>query len=235
MFVSCCKVFGYLVNVFSIECLLEGKYFMLEFSKIDRDFRVYRDNEVFLFGASKAGKRAKEIIEELGKISIKGFIDNNEEKCGKDFCGVNVISFSDFEKVYQKHDSNIIIQISSTFEKEILKQLEKSKIYNYISYSEFNVRLRLLERYLVSKGNQPLKEWLYKCDWYSDISLKMKELRDVYFERKALVGGDSFDIILSPPKTGNTTIMNSFKDEWESLFRLQHSYKYLDKELYNSG
>lgn len=88
-------------------------------------------------------------------------------------------------------------------------------------------------RYLVSKENQRLKEWFYKCDWYSNVSLKMRELRDGYFEGKALLGRNSCDIILSPPKTGNTTIMNSFKTDWENLFRLQHSYKYLDRELYN--
>ena len=92
---------------------------MLEFSKIDKDFNVYKNNDVYLFGASKAGIKVKEILEKNG-VHIKGFIDNNELKHGTEFCGINVFSFSDYLKV-SKDTTSTLIQISSTFEKFITK------------------------------------------------------------------------------------------------------------------
>lgn len=204
---------------------------MLEFSKIDKDFNVYKNNDVYLFGASKAGIKVKEILEKNG-VHIKGFIDNNELKHGTEFCGINVFSFSDYLKV-SKDTTSTLIQISSTFEKEIITQLENNKIYNYITYTEFSIRIRQLGRYLVSRENQKLKEWFYECDWCDRILTNMMEINNFYFEKKGLTGESILNLNCAPPKTGNSTIVSSLNYYWKDPVSLQHSLKFLDKKLYN--
>lgn len=204
---------------------------MLEFSNIDKDFSVYKNNDVYLFGASKAGIKIKEILEKNG-VHIKGFIDNNKEKSGRKFYNTYVFSFSDYLKINQ-NIHGILIQISSTFEKEIIIQLENSKIYNYITYTEFMVRTKQLGKYLVSKENQELKEWFYKCDWYDRTLTNMKELNDFYFEKKGLVKENILNLNCAAPKTGNSTIVSSFSYHWRNPVSLQHSLKFLDKKFYN--
>ena len=46
---------------------------MLGFSKIDKDFLIYKNSKVYLFGAGRLGKRCKNILEKQG-ICISGFI-----------------------------------------------------------------------------------------------------------------------------------------------------------------
>lgn len=204
---------------------------MLEFFKIDKDLSIYKKNEVYLFGASKVGKRVKRILEK-NEIIVKGFIDNNENKHGTKFCGIDVISFASFLELSQGK-KNILVQISSTFEDEIAEQLENNGILNYITYSEFITRIRQLGRYFIANGNQGLTDWFYKCDWCSIVSLNMNLVRDFYFEKKDLLKLNSFDIMLSPPKVGNDTIYRSFGKYGKQIINLHHSYKFLDEDIHD--
>lgn len=203
---------------------------MLEFSKIDKDFFVYKNSSVYLFGAGKLGKHYKEILEKNG-IHICGFVDNGVEKQGTKFCGVIVMSFSDFiERSHQEKDT--LIQITSSYERDIIVQLEENGYENYISCSELSTRLRQLNMYLETQGNMELKELIYKCDLQINLRTPILNLvKNIYFAQKVLSGRNTVDIMLSAFTVGNHAILET--NDGKNLIALSHSYKWMDTEIWN--
>lgn len=203
---------------------------MLEFSKIDRDFSIYRKNQVYLFGASAAGAKVKTILEKNG-IHVRGIVDNDEKKRGSKFYGTGVISFSDFAAISKK-EQDLIVQIASTYEREIAEQLEKNGIRNYIFYTEFVLRIAQLGRYLIAEKDDVLKNCFYENDWTRTFLYTMDDLQNDYLEKKKLLQTDTFDFMLSPPKVGNDTIYRSFKKNNRFVINFRHSYKFLDEKIH---
>ena len=66
---------------------------MLEFSKIDKELEVYKNSNVFIFGASKAGLNIKHFFDR-NNIKIIAFIDNDFGKVGNRIEGIDVFFFS---------------------------------------------------------------------------------------------------------------------------------------------
>lgn len=75
--------------------------------------------KAILFGASKLGKMAYEVLKD--KYDICFFCDNDEQKWGSGFCGLSIISPRELEKIYEK--GQYLIIISSEFNNEIFHQL----------------------------------------------------------------------------------------------------------------
>ena len=71
--------------------------------------------EVILFGASKMGEIAYEKLKD--NCNIVAFVDNNKNKQGAIFCGLNVYN----PKILKDGNYNVII--SSMYDIEIVKQL----------------------------------------------------------------------------------------------------------------
>jgi Putative capsular polysaccharide synthesis protein. len=197
------------------------------FSKIDGELSIYKENQVFLFGASSSGVWVKEILENFG-ISITAFIDNNIEKQGKQFSDKEIISVSALHAMLRKNEK-YIIQISSVYEKEIESQLEDEKL-NYISYSEFAGRMLRLSEYLLLKQNPALRFYTYEVEWKREVAgieLQMREyLRKKWMEDKKT---DTVNFMLSGPKTGNNTIACSVKSG--DLMLRTHSYTVIKEFL----
>lgn len=107
---------------------------MTQYSDIGKDFQIYRDKKIFLFGASSA---AEKIMRDFNayEIEVEALVDNDEKKAGKKFLGKSIITFSELKKRIQEK-SAYIIQISSSYEKEIGAQLEEIGA-NYITYTEY--------------------------------------------------------------------------------------------------
>lgn len=204
---------------------------MMQFTKIDKDFMIYKTNNVFLFGASKIGKYCKKILEKKG-VYICGFIDNAIEKQGTEICNLPVISFLDFLEIAGRKE-NVLIQITSRFEREIITQIEENGYDNYISYTEFVVCTRQLSMYMTTYGDQKLKEMIYKSHLQSNLRAPVSDLlKREYFERKWLVGRDTLNIMLSAFTVGNHAILET--DDGKSLIALNHSYKWMDEELWSA-
>ncbi len=202
---------------------------MLEFYNIDKDFKVYSGKKVYLFGASRAGRKVKEILENRG-VAVSGFIDNDVRKHGREFCGVEVISFDDFVEMHHAN-KDTLIQISSTHEDEIVKQLKEAKIKGYITYSEFYSRTWRLGRYLSIAENDELRDFFYERDWQKHFFNSMDRVKLGYFEMKHLLDLKSFNIMVSPPKVGNTSINNSLNAFGKRVAVIEHSFEFLSKEL----
>lgn len=202
---------------------------MLGFSKIDKDFLIYKNSKVYLFGAGRLGKRCKNILEKQG-ICISGFIDNGKEKQGTEFCNIRVLSFEDFMKIAKQY-KNTVIQISSQYEREMIEQIEEGGYENYISWSEFCVRTRQWSMYMETKENIELKKLIYKCDIYGNLRAPVLALiKNNYFGRKVLLGRGSFDIMLSAFTVGNHAIGETY--DGKGMVALNHSYKWMDEKIW---
>lgn len=82
----------------------------------------------YLFGA---GSNCYSVIGFIGKEKIKGIIDNDISKIGKEYCNCPIISFNQLLREYQ--GELIIISTFACYE-EVEKQLCDNNISNYILY-----------------------------------------------------------------------------------------------------
>lgn len=201
---------------------MEGEIEMLEFSKIDKDFTIYKKNKVILFGASSAGVNVKQILESNG-IEINVFADNDLNKEGKELEGIRIISFKTLCMMLEQ-DTSYIIQISSMYENEIAQQL-KSIGANYILYSEFCFRISQLAKYRLTKKG--LKNYFYNRYWNSlkhrAITMDEHLISHEYKQQK-------LNIMSAAPKVGNSTMVASCGN---NIGMIWHSYSFVDKELEN--
>jgi hypothetical protein len=103
-------------------------------NEYDRLWNSIKDiNAIYLFGAGSTGKTIFEKFHE--KIRIKGFIDNNLEKCGKLFCGIPVFSI---DKIHLLPGEAIVVSINHNFVDTIINQLKTL---------EYNVNINLFPFY----------------------------------------------------------------------------------------
>ncbi len=203
---------------------------MLEFSRIDKDFMVYKNNRVYLFGAAKLGKQCKNILEKKG-VQVCGFIDNDKKKQGMQFQDLPVISFEDF-LIISRQERHTVVQIASRYECEMIAQMEESGYDSYISYAEFAVRTKQLSMYLATRENKKLRQMIYKCDVQANLRAPiLAMIKNYYFGRKRLVERETFDIMLSAFTVGNHAILET--DDGKGLIALNHSYKWMDEESWN--
>ncbi|RKI43898.1 hypothetical protein D7V86_01940 [bacterium D16-51] len=195
---------------------------MIRFSKIDAELSIYRKKDVFLFGASSAGKKAKKLLGKFG-IGIKAVIDNDIQKAGKEFFGVKIISFNELKEIINDY---CIIQIASVHEKEIEEDL-KAINADYILYSEFIFRMNELARYQFCKKYPDLKSYMYEVLWTDIVNLNLK-ISSKYLLETVFEDADFINIKIAPPKTGNVSLGKSIDGK---IFNQMHTYAYIPKTL----
>ena len=99
--------------------------------------------DIILFGAGVQGRTAAAIYENNG-ISVKRFVDNNEERQGTEIMGIPVIAPSELKDCID--GCSVVISVGGTAKVEIRKQLESMGIINV---TQFNKELLLeKERFL---------------------------------------------------------------------------------------
>jgi len=99
------------------------------FQKFVRD----SDSKIYIFGADIAGKVMLKIMRNKG-IDIEGFIDNNNNKCGKTIDGVSVLHAN---TVLPSIPKSTIFLIASTYIADIIIQLEDLGHYHWCPIVEF--------------------------------------------------------------------------------------------------
>ncbi len=198
---------------------------MIQFSKIDAELSIYKEKEVVIFGASSTGKKVKEILEKNG-IKIKAVIDNDTKKVGKDFYGTKIYSLSELQGVLS---NNYIVQIASVYEREIEKQLQEIHA-DYILYSEFDVRIQDLRRYLLSKKYPKLKQYMYESLW-DRVVFEQISRSESYLLNNAFNNMDTINILIAPPKTGNNSLLASLVKSGGEFFSQGHTYSFISNNL----
>ncbi|MCY6959563.1 TDP-N-acetylfucosamine:lipid II N-acetylfucosaminyltransferase [Clostridium brassicae] len=113
-----------------------------------------KKEKIIFFGASKMGEAAYVLLKD--NYDIVCFCDNDKNKWGKNFCGVEIISPESLKKDELK---NIQVIITSMYYKEIGKQLEMMEIQNY---QVFDFKFRYKEE--VQYCNERYKEFKHIID-----------------------------------------------------------------------
>lgn len=90
-----------------------------------------------IFGAGNYGRKA---YEKLKGEDVAFFIDNNTELCGKRLYGIEIIDFYSYKKIAQEYI--LIVGLSANREKELIEQLFRNKIYDFILFSEIDYYLK---------------------------------------------------------------------------------------------
>ena len=88
--------------------------------------QIKNKKKFYLFGAGQYGEA---IYQELqGKLELAGFIDNNPEKQGGQYCGIGVVAL---DSVKEDTDAGIIVTVSPYTRKTLMLQLmTEGYVYN---------------------------------------------------------------------------------------------------------
>lgn len=101
----------------------------------DIDYLKYLKNKsIVIFGFGEEGKRTSARLKGSG-YKVIAFCDNDEKKQGQSLCGISVLSFQELQEINHK---NIIIVISSRYERDIKQQLLDKDIFNFISVTQID-------------------------------------------------------------------------------------------------
>lgn len=200
---------------------------MFEFSKIDKELTIYKENDVIIFGASKSGLKVKHLLERHG-IGIVAFVDNDAKKIGNNIEGVGIISIDGCAE-YIYHHKNTVVQIGSVHERELAEQLKSEGIDSYIWYSEFMDRIRALNKNICCNEKPELKGALDEIEWQTMVFWRAAFIKESFMNDFQYTG--NIRLMLSAPKVGNTTIEDSLSKRNENMFSIPHSYEYLEPSI----
>ena len=196
-----------------------------------KSLSVYKDRDVYIFGASGGGEIVKDFLE-CHDVPICAFVDSNKEKWGASFFGYEVISPKKLQED-AKVNKNVLVQIASSYENEIRDELKKMNITDYISFSAFF----MLKKRKIFELFQQDKEF-YKY-YLENIVLTPKETKELWgrcFDKAAMDQKmDSVVALCMLPKTGNYTVCETFfqnerdtmlcVETWHSSFYLTNLFK----------
>lgn len=117
-----------------------------------------------IFGAGNIGIEALEL---LGQNQVSFFIDNDIDKEGSIIKNKEVYSFEN--GVLKKNNEIILVAVSELYEKQIIDQLKKNKIYTYRTYSE--VKIEYTKNKIMTRPNY-IDIYQKAIKWIKDNSVK---------------------------------------------------------------
>lgn len=195
-------------------------------SRIDDELTVYKNHTVVIFGTGSAGRKVYTMLSSFG-IKAALFCDNNSELWDQNIQGLDVISP---EELQTRYCDDYLIQIGSSYEKEIEKQLLNMGITNYITYSEVKVRLANLHKYKFFKKYPELQEsyldavnkeafgYVQMPPWERVVPLLNDDEKEIIF-------------VLQPMKTGNHTVKRTAEANGIDIVASSHTWYWYHKEL----
>ena len=193
-----------------------------------KSLSVYKDRDVYIFGASGGGEIVKDFLEHHG-VTICAFVDSNKEKWGTSFFGYEVISPKKLQEDV-KVNKNVLVQIASSYENEIRDELKKMNITDYISFSAF---FMLKKRKIFELFQQDKKFYEYYLEHVVSPLNTTKNLWNQYFDKVTLNQKiDSVVALCMQPKTGNFTVSDAFsQNAYDSMLCVEtwHTSLYLPK------
>ena len=141
-----------------------------------------------------AGEKGKRIFFHLNEEDVEAFIDTDENKVGKYYCGKKVISFEEYKKTY--FDCYIII--SFLCESKGIELLEENNIYKYFLLTDCPGEFQeayprdILKEYIQNYLKQGKKYIIYGCTLYSLIlSRWIEERLGIYVNIIPHLGADA--------------------------------------------
>lgn len=193
-----------------------------------KSLSVYKDRDVYVFGASGGGEIVKDFLE-CHDVPICAFVDSNEEKWGTSFFGYEVISPKKLQEEAAAK-KNVLVQIASSYENEIRDELKKMNITDYISFSAF---FMLKKRKIFELFQQDKEFYEYYLEHIVSSLNTTKNLWNQYFDKVTMNQKiDSAVALCMPPKTGNFTVSGAFsQNAYDSMLCVEtwHTSFYLPK------
>lgn len=193
-----------------------------------KSLSVYKDRDVYVFGASGGGEIVKDFLE-CHDVPICAFVDSNEEKWGTSFFGYEVISPKKLQED-AKVNKNVLVQIASSYENEIRDELKKMNITEYISFSAF---FMMKNRKVFELFQQDKEFYEYYLEHIVSSLNTTKNLWNQYFDKVTMNQKiDSAVALCMPPKTGNFTVSGAFsQNAYDSMLCVEtwHTSFYLPK------
>lgn len=87
---------------------------------------------IFIYGASGHGKVIIDIVEKEGRYKIAGFLDDNPELVGKEFCGYPIVGGFEMLKKESRHSSALILAVGDNSTRKELWERVKPLGYELI-------------------------------------------------------------------------------------------------------
>lgn len=125
--------------------------------------RLLQERKIILFGASSKGKYIKGLLEYAG-LNISYFCDNNADKQGELFEGIEIISSQKLAQIYISEGQKVNIIITSMYIEEIKNQLFDMNVHNNI-YTEDDLYPLYMPAYI-----EQIQE-TYNINWDKSLSL----------------------------------------------------------------
>ncbi len=150
---------------------------------IEYEKEVFNNKINVMYGLGKKGKRFFELFIDNG-IKIDYIIDNDPDKEGRDYKGVEIISIECFKKNKTQYEKvNVMITTAENLHEEILKTLEKVDNINILILKDF-IKNKFFNEYIFSGG---LSEFLY--DDMERVPHRSKFIPELCFEKDVLTIG----------------------------------------------
>lgn len=192
------------------------------FSRITRDFKIYKNKKIFLFGASAGGYQVKEFFDKID-VQITAVLDNDKNKWRKTFDDkIEIISLEKFEQIYETEKENILVQISSEYDNEISKQLQRHNI-DFITFSEWKHQIRVIKLSEFYQDNKDLKMIYY--DLFKRQTIENDSMK--FLDKIAI----DVNLVLSAPKTGNWTLRDALKKNSVDYVHIWHDFGRIDERI----
>ena len=133
-------------------CLVYIEEICMKWSNKGHEFdnvyiNIKKKRAFYLFGAGADGKMVYNIIKSkyADEIQLLGFIDNNQEKQGIEYCGLKVYSLE--QAKLKENNAGVIVGISASVTGDIEKQLEQSGCVKGDDYYHYYVFLAVWAAY----------------------------------------------------------------------------------------
>ncbi len=196
-------------------------------SMIDDKLSVYQNVDVYIWGASLGGKAMFEILSSLS-VPITSFCDTGEDKWGQEFCGRKIVSPEMLKRANDERE--ILVQIGSDEAEEtaVVQQLEAMGIHRYVSRSEAEWRLSMLQ-------------FKRACDML-DMSERVRIHRELdelhwslgherYYKHLTQRIGKEKHIVLMPGKTGHGSVHHLLREAKVPFASMDHQVRFWDDVL----
>jgi len=171
-----------------------------------KTFGELKNKTIILFGL---GKRAKQMLLTYQSYGLNvSFISYSSANNDNEFYnGIKVLRYTDMLCYCHEH-TNVVIQIASTYESDILNQFRKENLSNQIlCYNDYryiirNIKITKLEKLNKQYRIQCLEDYANKYKYFSrELAWAMLDSYNIF--------EDTINMIIGCPKTGTTSIFES--------------------------
>ncbi|MFI3231173.1 MAG: putative capsular polysaccharide synthesis family protein [bacterium] len=206
--------------------------FMIQFSKIDDDLSIYKENKVIVFGSYNSYE-VKEIFSLLKgfNIEVYAFCDSNEN-VQDDILdnGIKVIPLDEFKEMSNKNDVVVQLGISDQeLEAQVVNQVKDFGYSNYIVTNEALNILVIIDKINYLDNPQSIATPICYKEHNQRIITRLKEN---FFNFAIKNKNKDLLLICSAAKTGNTTLTATFEKNNIDYFYARHRVEVLNYDAF---